>query len=60
MNKSEFQNYIDIIYKIVEYYRTNGDLTLSEIKVKNNEMAIKSEIGFSRKWSGPTQIDTNA
>ncbi len=36
MNKSEFQNYIDIIYKIVEYYRTNGDLTLSEIKVKNN------------------------
>lgn len=36
MNKTDFKNYINIIYKIVEYYRTNGENTFSEIEIKNN------------------------
>ncbi len=36
MNKIDFKNYINIIYKIVEYYRTNGENTFSEIEIKNN------------------------
>ena len=36
MNKTDFKNYINIIYKIVEYYRTNGDNTFSEIEIKSN------------------------